>query len=224
MNLKSGEPHEFTISGLTPETRYYHRFHSRKGGAGDIGHSQEYSFITARPPGSPFTFTLQADSHLEPGTAPEVYQQSLINSLAAKPDFHIVLGDTFMTDKYEDFKDSAPQYLAQCYYFGLVGHSAPVFLVLGNQDGEKVDKRGGAEAAKYFGWGGRNLDGIIYQEFPQPSSARVSLRSAEEYGYKSGTLLPTPGVLRIDAGPAAATLSFIGSKPGADHPAPVMDH
>ncbi len=96
--------------------------------------------MTARPPGSPFTFTVQADPHLDYGTEPEVYKKSLANVLAAKTDFHIDLGDTFMTDKYTDYNLAAPQYLAQRYYFGIVGHSAPVFLVLGNHDGEQASK------------------------------------------------------------------------------------
>jgi hypothetical protein len=57
--------------------------------------------------------------------------------LAAAPDFLIDLGDTFMTDKRRtDFQDAFPQYLAQRHYFGLLCHSAPLFLVLGNHDGE----------------------------------------------------------------------------------------
>ncbi len=377
-SLKAGEPLVVILSPLLPDTRYYYQFHSRLAGAKEVEHSPEYSFTTARLPGSAFTFTLQADSHLDPGTSADVYQQSLTNSLAAKPDFHIDLGDTFMCDKYEDYTDAAPLYLSQRYYFGLIGHSAPVFLVLGNHDGETVDKhgsgpdsmavwsnsqrkryfpnpvpndfytgnstphpvagllgdyyawvwgdaqfivldpfwfttgrskegdnwprtlgreqydwlkhtlegsrskfkfvfihhlaggeskegRGGAEAAKYFEWGGRNLDGsdvfkdkrpgwpkpvhqllldhgvsavfhghdhlyvkqeldgIIYQEVPQPSSFRGSTRSAEEYGYKSGSLLPSPGVLSIDVSPTVATVRFLGSKPGRDDPAPVLD-
>jgi predicted phosphodiesterase len=100
------------------------------------------TFMTARPPGSTFTFTVQADSHLDGGISPELYLKSLTNALAAQPDFHIDLGDTFMTDKYSDFKLAAQQYLAQRYYFGLIGPSAPVLLVLGNHDGEQATKGG----------------------------------------------------------------------------------
>jgi predicted phosphodiesterase len=377
-SLKAGEPIAVVLSPLVADTRYFYQFHSRIEGAKELEHGPVCSFATARAPGSAFTFTLQADSHLDPGTSPDVYRQSLANSLAAKPDFHIDLGDTFMCDKYENYQDAAPQYLSQRYYFGLIGHSAPVFLVLGNHDGETVDKhgdgpdsmavwsntlrkryfpnpvpngfytgnstphpdaglledyyawvwgdaqfivldpfwfttgrcregdnwprslgrgqydwlkrtlenshskfkfvfihhlaggesregRGGAEAAKYFEWGGRNLygtdvfkdkrpgwpkpvhqllldhgvsavfhghdhlyvkqelDGIIYQEVPQPSSTRGSTRSAEEYGYKSGTLLPSPGVLRVDVTPTLATVRFLGIRPGKEEPAPVLD-
>lgn len=138
-----GEPVELLLTSLQPDTRYYYQFRSHVGAA-RTGSTEEYTFHTARPPGSTFTFTVQADPHLDYGTDPEVYKKSLANALAAKPDFHIDLGDTFMVDKYTDYQLAAPQYLAQRYYFGLAGHSAPVFLVLGNHDGEQTGKgRGG---------------------------------------------------------------------------------
>jgi hypothetical protein len=56
---------------------------------------------------------------------------------ADSADFLIDLGDTWMTDKYRDgYKESVNQYIAQRYYFGLVCKSSPLFLVLGNHDGE----------------------------------------------------------------------------------------
>ncbi len=138
--MANGQPIELLISPLQPNTRYYYQFRSRSSGVTSFQSSAEYTFMTARPPGSPFTFTVQADPHLDYGTEPEVYKKSLANVLAAKTDFHIDLGDTFMTDKYTDYNLAAPQYLAQRYYFGIVGHSAPVFLVLGNHDGEQASK------------------------------------------------------------------------------------
>ncbi len=74
---------------------------------------------------------------------PAIYERTLANALADHPDFHIDLGDTFMTDKYPNFKDALPQYYAQRYYFGRIAHSAPLFLVLGNHDGERLDRYDG---------------------------------------------------------------------------------
>ena len=71
-------------------------------------------------------FTIQADSHLDQGMRPALYERTLANALADQPDFHIDLGDTFMTDKYPNFKDALPQYFAQRYYFGRIAHSAPL--------------------------------------------------------------------------------------------------
>lgn len=94
-------------------------------------------FGTVKTAGHPFTFTIQADSHLDANVTPAVYLQTLANALADKPDFHVDLGDTFMTDKrVRDFKDTLQQYVAQRYYFGQLCHSAPLFMVLGNHDGE----------------------------------------------------------------------------------------
>ena len=151
-------PVEVELTGLRPNTRYSYQFQSRAEGRGDLKVSAEGSFTTARPPGSQFVFTVQADSHLDFGTDPEIYKKSLANVLAARADFHVDLGDTFMTDKRTDYRDALPHYIAQRYYFGLVGADVPVFLVLGNHDGEQPGKGGGdamalwsnAQRKKYF--------------------------------------------------------------------------
>lgn len=143
MPLKALDPAEFVLKELRADTRYYYRLFLRETGTGDFAADAERTFHTQRAAGKPFVFTLQSDSHLDQSTRPAVYERTLANALADKTDFHIDLGDTFMTDKYEKYRDSLPQYLAQRYYFGLVGHSAPVFLVLGNHDGERLDRYNG---------------------------------------------------------------------------------
>ena len=55
--------------------------------------------------------------------------QTLANALADAPDFHVDLGDTFMTEKHASRESAARQYVAQRYYFGLISHSAPLYLV-----------------------------------------------------------------------------------------------
>lgn len=138
--LKKGEPVEFVLTGLEPNTRYFYRLHTREDGEKKFKADDERTFHTQRKPGSSFVFTIQSDSHLDQNTRPAVYERTLANALADRPDFHIDLGDTFMTDKYgKDYKAALPQYIAQRYYFGRVAHSAPLFLVLGNHDGEKRD-------------------------------------------------------------------------------------
>ena len=137
-------PIEFILKGLQPDTRYVYRLHHRDGKAGDfVADVVEHTFQTQRKPGGSFIFTMQADSHLDQNTRAAVYERTLKNALADKTDFHIDLGDTFMTDKYEKYKDAMPHYLAQRYYFGLLAHSAPLFLVLGNHDGERLDRYDG---------------------------------------------------------------------------------
>jgi cytolysin (calcineurin-like family phosphatase) len=70
-----------------------------------------------------------------------VYAQTLANIAADQRDFQIDLGDTFMTDKYQPYADAQQQYLAQRYYLGLLGRSAPLYLALGNHDGEQAGRR-----------------------------------------------------------------------------------
>lgn len=368
LRLKANEPAIIELTGLSANTDYFYHLQHRTGGTGDFAADVERSFHTARPAGSTFTFTIQADSHLDYGIDPEIYKQSLTNVLTAKADFHVDLGDTFMTDKYTEFHQAAPQYLAQRYYFGLIGHSTPVYLVLGNHDGETLGRdgdtmavwsnamrkkyfpnpepnsfytgnakphatagrlqdyyawewgdalfisldhfwfstkprgggkdgnnwwrtlgpeqyawlqrtlatskakytfvfthhlvggetpegRGGVEASRFFEWGGANLDGsngfaqnrpgwaapihdllakrkgvivfhghdhlfvrgerdgVIYQEVPQPGHMRGSTRSAEEYGYKSGVVLPSSGILRVSVSPEQAVVDYLKADP-----------
>ncbi|MDY3552221.1 metallophosphoesterase family protein [Gemmata sp. JC717] len=141
--LKTGEPVEFVLTGLEPDARYFYRLDTRADGEKEFKADEEHTFHTRRRPGSAFVFTVQSDSHLDQTTRPAVYTRTLANALADKPDFHIDLGDTFMTDKYEKFQDALPQYVAQRYYFGRLAHSAPLFLVPGNHDGERLDRYDG---------------------------------------------------------------------------------
>ncbi|MEI8107702.1 MAG: metallophosphoesterase [Verrucomicrobiota bacterium] len=155
--LKAGEPTEIEISGLQASQQYFYRLSTR---AGDASWSAEPEgrFRTQRAAGSAFTFTVQADPHLDSSVEPKLLERSMRNCLADSPDFFIDLGDTFMTDKYRGARSlQSKHYIAQRYYFGLIGHSAPVFLVLGNHDGETGSPRRQAEAAwantmrkKYF--------------------------------------------------------------------------
>jgi predicted phosphodiesterase len=141
--LKKGEPVEFVLAGLRPDTRYFYRLNTREAPDTAFRPDEEHTFHTQRKPGSAFVFTVQADSHLDQSTRPAIYERTLANVLADRPDFHIDLGDTFMTEKYEKYTDALPQYLAQRYYFGKVAHSSPLFLVLGNHDGERLDRYDG---------------------------------------------------------------------------------
>ncbi len=378
----------FSLPELKLDTAYCYRFRFRPAGSeakAEYAASEVGRFHTPRPAGSAFTFTIQSDSHLDANMTPEVYGQALANALADKPDFHIDIGDTFMTDKRRAFREAAPQYLAQRYWFGRLCHSAPLFMALGNHDGEagyagsgpeeiagwsyeqrtrlfpppiiaegsspgsamytgRTDwrdggganyfafewgsalfcvldpfwatkskmrggggvagelemtdsswsmslgraqydwltatltgskaklkfvflhhlvggigrvARGGVEAAPYFEWGGKNadgsegfaknrpgwampvhallvktgvnavfhghdhmfvrseLDGITYQCVPQPGNPRGGTRTAAEYGYVSGTILGSPGHLRVNVTDSTAKVAYVRSSLGA---------
>lgn len=57
------------------------------------------------------------------------------------------------------------------------------------------------------------LDGVVYQCVPQPGNERSNTRSAAEYGYASGVVLPSPGHLRIRVSSQRATVEFVRSAP-----------
>lgn len=348
--LRAGEPVTMEVTGLQADHTYHYSV--------DGGTTQRSgTFHTARGKGATFRFVLQADSHLDERSDLRVYTNTLTNMRADSADFLIDLGDTFMSEKYADFRTASAQYYAQRSYFGLIGNTLPVFLVQGNHDGELgwtpanavwaaglrtkyfppvaadgfyrtpgtarnyyawrwgdatfivldpfaettvrpnragtswawtlgksqydwlvatlennpspytfvflhhlvggsgYEARGGSEASRFFEWGGANLDGspgfstqrpgwgmpihdllvkhqvtavfhghdhlyvhqerdgIAYQEVPQPSLGREGgINSAEEYGYRSGTLFGSPGHLRITVDSAKAQVEFIRSR------------
>ena len=53
-SFRKGEPVEIVLSGLQPDTRYFYQLQLGR------APNAEFSFHTARPPGSPFTITLTA--------------------------------------------------------------------------------------------------------------------------------------------------------------------
>lgn len=364
VSLAANAPQELVLDGLRPDTRYYYELREAVCGQRVLPAPGAGTFHTARPAGAAFTFTITADSHLDENTDTAIYRRTLALALADAPDFHIDLGDTFMTEKHAGRETAARQYLAQRYYFGQLCHAAPLFVVLGNHDGESLrgrpgdpdslavwsnlmrkryfpnpvpdgfytgnqmlhpqagslqnyyawtwgdalfvvldpywftprqrgtdnwgstlgseqyrwleqtlmasrarfkfvfihqlvggfenQGRGGVEAAGLYEWGGRGangvdefahrrsgwtapihqllaphrvnivfhghdhlyarqeLDGVVYQEVPQPGypgNGRTP-RSAAEYGYRSGTLLGSPGYLRVEVGSAGVTVCY----------------
>lgn len=172
VRFESGVPSELLLDGLEPNAQYFYRFRSRADPAAAFDASDTFTFRTGRKAGESFIFTVQADSHLDDRTDPRIYEASLRNAKAAGPDFQIDLGDTFMTDKRRtDYRDALPQYLAQRYYFGMIGPVAPVFLISGNHDGEGKRRAGmgtwaraqrdmyfatpsdrGADRGNYYSW------------------------------------------------------------------------
>ena len=77
----------WSLAPLQADTQYYYQFHSRLAGAPSFTNSPEYTFHTARPPGSTFTFTMTADAHLDEHTSPDVYLQTLANIRAEQAGF-----------------------------------------------------------------------------------------------------------------------------------------
>ena len=55
----------------------------------------------------------------------------------------------------------------------------------------------------------QDLDGIVYQEVPQPGDPRGRTSSAEEYGYKTGTILASSGYLRVTVSAAQTHVEYV---------------
>lgn len=147
VSVQAGEPLEIQVDGLNENTQYYYRLIFKGAGESVETVGEEHRFHTARTPGTGFTFTIQADSHLDENSDPELYKQTLANILADSPDFHIDLGDTFMCEKHADAlsatvspaPDLATVYARYSYEmanFSEMAHSVPLFLVNGNHEGE----------------------------------------------------------------------------------------
>jgi phosphodiesterase/alkaline phosphatase D-like protein len=133
LTLQAGVPQNLEISGLEPDTTYYYIVLS------DGAPSAEHSFHTQRPPGSTFTFTIDADPHnRDPRFNGELYTLALANTLNDHPDFHINLGDTFMSEKVltPTYTETQNTLAEMRPYFGVLGADAPLFLVNGNHEGE----------------------------------------------------------------------------------------
>jgi hypothetical protein len=190
-------PLEFVVDGLSANTRYFYRIVSRVTGTTDWTDGQEYSFITQRPSGSTFTFTITSDSHLgqyggQTADEKSLYQQALQNVAADHPDFHLDLGDmsamdpsplgTGMTEA-----EAKAAYAIERPDMNIIGNSAPVFLAIGNHENEE-------------GW---NFDDVFTA--PDQSLAIVGLNARKLYypnpvpdSFYSGNTDPLPQVIGGD--------------------------
>ena len=146
-SLVASEPFVVLLDKLAADTGYFYRLRFRRPGEATFVAGAEHRFHTQRPPGSTFRFTIQADSHMDENSVVETYQRTLANIDADAPDFHIDLGDTFMCEKHSeplspvvqicgDVPTVNARYIYERNNFGLVAHSAPLFLVNGNHEGE----------------------------------------------------------------------------------------
>ena len=86
-----------------------------------------------------FVFTIDADPHYgDPNFSGPLYTTTLGNAASEDPDFHINLGDTFMTEKAKatTYDQAAATFTGMRPYLATIGAEAPLFLVNGNHEGE----------------------------------------------------------------------------------------
>jgi uncharacterized repeat protein (TIGR02543 family) len=169
----ANEPIEVVIDGLQPNTRYYYRMVYSDDGGETWSERDEHSFHTQRAPGSTFTFTIIADSHLGQyggQTADELalYERTLQNVAQDNPDIHIDLGDAFPMDPQPlgtgmTVAEADAAYFFQRPYLGAICHSIPFIFILGNHENEE-------------GW---NFDDVFTP--PDQSLAIVGLQARKKY-------------------------------------------
>ena len=131
-------PVEAAFANLQPNTQYFYRLQFRKPGETNFSARPECQFHTQRTSGSSFTFAIQGDSHPERPqmSEPNLYARTLLNAAADNPDFYICMGDDFSVAPIREvsFNAVAERYTLQRPFLGLVGQSAPVFLLNGNHE------------------------------------------------------------------------------------------
>ena len=131
-------PFVAVLNNLSPNTQYYYRMKYRVVGLTDFAARTSHTFHTQRPSGSTYTFAVEADPHLDTNSTPASYALSLQNILSQSPDFLFDLGDTFMSEKLTSKTQSeiTKRHLLLRSYFDLACHSIPLFLIIGNHEGE----------------------------------------------------------------------------------------
>lgn len=137
--LSKDVPHEIIMDGLSADTRYFYRIRYRLAGTtGNFLAGTEHSFATCRNPGKTYTFAIEADPHLDTNSSLPAYQLTLQNIRAKNPDFLIDMGDNFMSEKMPLVNDSTVRERLLMYrpLWGSVCNSSPLFLVIGNHEGE----------------------------------------------------------------------------------------
>lgn len=138
MRLEAGAPFETIIEGLRPDTQYHYRFRYRKPGETRFAGRTECRFHTCRKPGSTFTFAVQGDSHPERPqmSHPDLYAKTLQHAAATAPDFYLCMGDDFSISTLHSIDPESVngRYTLQRPFLGLIGQTAPIFLLNGNHE------------------------------------------------------------------------------------------
>ena len=179
------QPLRYELTNLEPDTRYYYVIqYTYEASASNI--SPEYTFHTQRANNKSFTFTVEADEHLyDKKGVLSIYNITLANQLADKPDFMFSLGDTFGDDHTPEEttnQDMKQLHLDYMPYLSKVTHSIPFFFCLGNHEGENgyyLSQHDGSNIGVY----GTNWRKYYY---PNPIPNEFYTGNSHEEGYGMG--------------------------------------
>ena len=141
----AGEPFNVLVEKLKPNTEYFYRMRFRNGGTGEFKARPEHTFHTQRAPGSTFTFVAQFDPHLGADNNMDAYRLTLKKMLADKPDMMFDLGDNFQVDRMRPPTKPGVEDRVQLLrsYYDYINHSVPLFMALGNHEGEWAKNQNG---------------------------------------------------------------------------------
>lgn len=183
-------PLEVDFSNLSTNTKYFYRLRYRVvGSGGTFLPGTEHSFYTHRPPGSSFSFAVEADPHLDTNCIPEALTLTMQNMLAKGVDFMVDLGDNFLSEKYvlqpgqqqpiAHYRDTI-NYRTVLFrkYYGALCHSAPLYLTIGNHEGELGWKLNNTDSSMPVA--AANLRKLYYPN-PYPNSFYSGNDSSENY-------------------------------------------
>ena len=142
LQMTSSAPAVFEIKGLRTGMKVYYRVNYKGTSDTNFVNGKQYSFTTARKPGSTFSFSVHGDTHPERAGKmfnAELYGVTLSNIAKQQPDFHIMMGDDFSIDpligKGQANKSNVEKiYSTHRNWLTIATSSVPLFLINGNHE------------------------------------------------------------------------------------------
>jgi predicted phosphodiesterase len=210
---------EWSATALAPGTRYEYQIRATPA---IEGHSLFSGAVTtARPPGTPFTFTLISDSHIPPrdelpiGPESEGFMEDTLAAVTremrlSEPDFVINLGDILDFHQF-GFNSPPPDgsytrlaYLNYRRLFGEALGNTAHFPVIGNWDGENGCNTG-EEIER------SRTQRRLYLPGPDPNTyAEGGSEQEDFYAFRSGDAL----FVVLNVMTYTSTCHLLGSNPG----------
>lgn len=136
------QPLVIDITNLKSNARVYYRVRFKSKDGKSFASGKQYSFMTARTPGSKFSFTVQGDTHPErvgKMFRSDLYYVTMANIASQLPDFHILMGDDFSIDPLISKGQATQQNVEKIYkthrdWLTIPGSTTSIFLVNGNHE------------------------------------------------------------------------------------------